>query len=97
MLFPPFISQVLKELMFLFQFSSTIYHIAALAERAHCVQVFTGVNSIVIVKLDDDNFLQDLNASPTVFFFSLLDYSVGMRDSNSRGTRRNDLEYLAKK
>jgi len=57
MLFLPFISQIPKELVFLFQFSTTIYHIAALAERAQCIQVFTGVNSIVVVKSDDNNFI----------------------------------------
>lgn len=86
MLSLPFISQVPIEQIFLFQFSSTVYHTAALAERAQCIEVFTGVNSIVTVKSDGNNFIQDLNASTTLFF-SFLDYGAGMRDSNSRGRR----------
>lgn len=86
MLFLPVISQVPIEMAFLFHLSPTIYHIAALAERTPCIQVFTGVNSIVTVKSDDNNFIQDFNVSTTVFF-SLLYYGARLRDSNSRGRR----------
>lgn len=66
MLFLPYISHVPIELVLLFQFSSTIYHTAALDERAQGIQV----KSIVIIKSDDNNnFIQDLNASTTVFSF----------------------------
>lgn len=63
-LFLPFISHVPIELVLLFKFSSTIYRTAALDERARSIQV----KSVVIVK-SDDNFMQDLNASTTVFSF----------------------------
>lgn len=86
MLFLPVISQIPIEIMFLFYLSPTIYHIAALAERAPCIHVFTGVNSVVTVKSDDNNFIQDFNVSTTVFF-PLLYYGARMRDGNSRGRK----------